>query len=796
MPFFTEDARNIRVIPLGEWLDCVANGPNDRNGSARIVLPMIQRGFIWKPAQIIDLWDTLLRGMPIGSLMASELPANYRWISLLDRQLGDGGDCLGLIDGQQRTLAMLIGWIAPEKSILDRRLWVDFADEPGAGHLLRLRVTTPNQPFGFRRDSPNTKLPLGIRRLAKIDYFKKQENQVAATPDGQRADKPLRPDYLQAQPWSDRPSLAMDMRELVSLWKKQEDRKAWETAVFESLKRIGVTHDTQAQGTASQVWERAKRNVRRLGDGLKWLLAAEIAVLRVDGALFEPTDAETDNKEASLELPLAVLFKRIGSNGSELSNDDYAYSILKQIVPDVHTLVESLYDPREGAQVARLISATDLVMTALRLAAASFTTRGNAGDPAIPDKTTRSNVGDPARPSKEEFHRLIRRDNFLETDFLPLLRKDFLKSWFQLLLNALQYTSDRNPLGLARHLFPHLGRPLVQVLLRLAQTGYLCEKPSPVRSKDLIRLCLFWLVCVTDQDKASRIAYKRLAEPTDSHFQHDDLGYAIAREMVSNRAAVALENPQDIEDYPGLAFVRDETDKVVGESRFRPHSDHERDHKLCGFYRQRWWRPWTHRHPVLLWLQRAYVDKIPGEPLAGWDEDTPYDYDHILPSAHWSDWTGTSRSISALPSHCEKAGEYGVTGNGIGNVRVWDASDNRSDSEKPPAAKLRCSESDRNTVGQGILIDSAVAPDHLQLWIDCSASESCPDDNRYWDKNRALFFQDAVQRRAFKLYQRFFDDLGFDAWKEIVGSGGKPANTRSAEADDAVMSDTLSSARQ
>jgi hypothetical protein len=79
---------------------------------------------------------------------------------LLDRKLGQGGDCIGLIDGQQRTLAMLVGWIEPAVTSLDRRLWVDFADEPEVGHLLRMRITTPNQPFGFQRGDPNIKLPL------------------------------------------------------------------------------------------------------------------------------------------------------------------------------------------------------------------------------------------------------------------------------------------------------------------------------------------------------------------------------------------------------------------------------------------------------------------------------------------------------------------------------------------------------------------------------------------------------------------------------------------------------------
>jgi uncharacterized protein with ParB-like and HNH nuclease domain len=33
------------------------------------VLPSIQREFVWKPDQIIDLLDSLMRGYPVGSFL-------------------------------------------------------------------------------------------------------------------------------------------------------------------------------------------------------------------------------------------------------------------------------------------------------------------------------------------------------------------------------------------------------------------------------------------------------------------------------------------------------------------------------------------------------------------------------------------------------------------------------------------------------------------------------------------------------------------------------------------------------
>ena len=61
--------KDIEIVRLADWLDWAGGRKRDRF----IALPMIQRGSVWQPHQIIDLWDSLLQGMPIGSMMVSEL---------------------------------------------------------------------------------------------------------------------------------------------------------------------------------------------------------------------------------------------------------------------------------------------------------------------------------------------------------------------------------------------------------------------------------------------------------------------------------------------------------------------------------------------------------------------------------------------------------------------------------------------------------------------------------------------------------------------------------------------------
>ena len=59
-----------------------------------VSLPNIQRGFVWKPSQIENLWDSILRGYPLGAFVFSV----------------NGDKALELLDGQQRSTAICLGF--------------------------------------------------------------------------------------------------------------------------------------------------------------------------------------------------------------------------------------------------------------------------------------------------------------------------------------------------------------------------------------------------------------------------------------------------------------------------------------------------------------------------------------------------------------------------------------------------------------------------------------------------------------------------------------------------------------
>lgn len=782
MAFFTNKHPNILPANLPQWLDWAAGHAPDK---WQVALPMIQRGFVWKPAQIIELWDSLLQGLPIGALLVSEMEAGMQTVNLLPQAQPTNstqGGCIALVDGQQRTLAMLTGWPLPVQTSHSHRLWVDFADTPRSGELLRLRITTRNQPFGYSRDNPNAKLSQEQRRAAQAAW--------SATEAGTKAATDVLADFQHTRPYHAKPSLALDMRDLVAWWREEQgDVLAWEGKVLQALQGIARPSAADASKAApdpATVWEtlpqtgdntaaQVKARIAALAQGLKYLCAADVALVRVDPSLFQrPHPGAT-------EPPLALLFKRIGSNATPLSNEDYVYAILKHLCPAVHHMVEKLHSHAcastgQPTSVASLVSPTHLVMSALRLAAAAYADKDNL--------TTQNNsIPDPYNPDKadkEAFHRLIGREGFLKNNFLPLLQNGSMQRWFDRVLMCLDYPLDTalaDDAGLPRHAMPYLTLPLVQVLLRLAQVGYLGQPNAPMdaaRRADVLRLVLHWWLCVTDRHEASRLAYQVINTKRAENTITPDWGQKIAQAIVAAQAGFALESPNALLARPGLVSMAAQTpalNKARGWSRFVALPNDDADARLCKFW-QHWCAPSTYRHPLLLWLQRSYVQRsLGGDPLAGQGDDTPYDYDHLLPYNHWGQWAGAARDDTRFIDHCDHPQHGYVIGNAIGNIRVWNSSDNRSDGADAPAHKLylvdaktgnpRSSPEDQKTSTQ-LLQDSAVSPKQAALWANCLPATN--QTQRHWTAARALAFEEAVYQRSFALYEQYYRQAGFALW--------------------------------
>lgn len=92
-----------------DFVNHLANG--------RFLVPSFQRGFIWEPKNIINLWDSIYRYYPIGTILywATDIRLNIHRrlggfiITRNDEVLKNSeGNISYILDGQQRATALLV----------------------------------------------------------------------------------------------------------------------------------------------------------------------------------------------------------------------------------------------------------------------------------------------------------------------------------------------------------------------------------------------------------------------------------------------------------------------------------------------------------------------------------------------------------------------------------------------------------------------------------------------------------------------------------------------------------------
>lgn len=135
----------------------------------RVELPKLQRGFVWEPSKVADLWDSILRGFPIGSMMVSNIEPE------LQTDPGTAQRYM-LLDGQQRATSIAIGFYNPwnpqsnDPSMWSLKsipiLWLDL--EPTRRHwdvkMFSPYLVTQSHPWGYNQDGGV--IPWGKRRHA------------------------------------------------------------------------------------------------------------------------------------------------------------------------------------------------------------------------------------------------------------------------------------------------------------------------------------------------------------------------------------------------------------------------------------------------------------------------------------------------------------------------------------------------------------------------------------------------------------------------------------------------------
>ncbi len=421
-------------------------------------LPPVQRSSLWTPRQILDLWDSLLRGLPIGCfyLIEAEAGEDCRTIdpsAKMEPSLIRGYD---LLDGQQRMRAMLL---AVSKPITEGRcLWVDL-ENLDDDKVFTLHLTSVSQPFGYDHET-GQKLPLQDRSKARMKFDEENKERPY-----KMADHCLFNEHIERHGFPPKPYKAERAIPFISVFEAwQEGRSEFADYMREKTGETNALVEPQVL-------------TDRIFDGLQMFDASEIALIRVKPSIY---------RENSINL--LKLFDRIGAGGTPLVGEERLYSIYKYYEPYVHNAIEDIHK-----RVGRVLPSTRIASCALRIA--SVETRTNSFD--IPDvnlfaKEMASDAG-----VINELRSLIPKASS------ELEQRGRLSQIFEFLYGALDYTGGED-YGLPRVMIADLSHELIHVI---AYWIYLhVKKENDITSasrQELVRFILFWHLCCFNDYKAS-----------------------------------------------------------------------------------------------------------------------------------------------------------------------------------------------------------------------------------------------------------------------------------------------------
>jgi hypothetical protein len=290
---------------------------------SKISLPSMQRGFVWKPNQIENLWDSILRGYPIGSILMSK----------------DENDNRELLDGQQRCTSVALGFFDPfdetqPKEILNLKsylpsIWIDLKPiKLNDERKFIVKVLTKSHPWGFQTARQNTgnhqTLSMSDRRKAKEVFFKFQHLA------DDKSYLELLPKYI--FPWDAYCPIPLS-------WLLDTNEKTIENLLLK-IKNLKVI-------TKYSNGDEVDYSSLTIDDLTPFLQAIENA-----NSLFVPeiivktellkNETENENQNNQSESQNPTLFVRLNAGGTTLNGEELMYSVFKSIFPEAKELVEKI----------------------------------------------------------------------------------------------------------------------------------------------------------------------------------------------------------------------------------------------------------------------------------------------------------------------------------------------------------------------------------------------------------------------------------------------------------------------
>jgi hypothetical protein len=289
--------------------------------NANIELPTVQRGFVWRPYQIENFGDSLLRGYPVGAFVFAKKEGK-----------------LNLLDGQQRATSIYLAFYGQDNSCRSStfkattnniQIFIDLGKPDLTDNRKYIfRVITKSHPWGYRRVANQKTL-----ETYKINAARSKYRLV----NGNYLETPLMKDFWPYDAISPVPfsfflhaNSPEQIENLITEWRKDTgygNQKPSDARLFD----------------VEEIWRDAKKMLNSLQIPAIYLDINSVIANSTEA--YSPDESESDDDYPDDENKLSPteardtdeienLFIRLNSGGTPLRGEELNYSILKANIPE------------------------------------------------------------------------------------------------------------------------------------------------------------------------------------------------------------------------------------------------------------------------------------------------------------------------------------------------------------------------------------------------------------------------------------------------------------------------------
>lgn len=624
--------------------------------TSEVHIPALQRGLVWRPKQIELLWDSLFRGIPIGSFVVCPYIDAQKRVDKVSATYH-------LLDGQQRANAIQLGFDDfnqprnPKGSLLWLDLQLDQLPRNSTRNYL-FRVATPAHPWGYNLSDEE-----GYLGAAEI------RNGLALYAN---VKNPKDPDYVRPKPNEIQPIKAkypVPVSLLIKVF--SENKSLTSSKVLAALQPYN--HLPWASNAIQAFQDGTIDSLEKINQGLTNAMETQVLALRAPDELMTISEQEKNNEERDDITNIEHLFQRLNRQGSRLDGEELIYSMIKAYWPKIVQGIDGLEQ--------KLMPASRLVVLAFRV----IVTEENweKGGKIAPDQNV-SGIRKlaTAKDKIDLRHKII---DFVNGDDELSLHACCKRVDSFLGIGNSQLTWSLPPF--LRSALAYENQNLYLLLLLLARK----HRNITEEAARLLTGCITW---------CSWFGSKNITEHVTSLYSmlKDDISpegiqKAVAASHVyfypvftkdEIRRFISLPSVQDAQDWTWWSLVQNDDEAIQARNQII-------------------WNPCVStllgNRSFLLYAQRGFLNErfSDYDPARKdlWDEhNRPWDYDHILPYYYTYNQKSNNRFMRFSKEWA----------NNNGNFRAWPFEDNRSDQATLAGEKL-----DKTTMEKSFIIQEELS---------------------------------------------------------------------------------------